>query len=143
MTMVPMWSFMDLLFWDHILDPWFGVQILVPYRDHRMCGPLRTLIGPWSCFTLGPNIWHKKCLVLAQLSCSSISYLSILALSTVSTVGENIIATIKMWNNFCYPLKMVYCTFLYCSLFSYRSSNFAIAKVVALNHFASIFVWVL
>ena len=24
-----------------------------------------------------------------------------------STVGENIIATIKMRNNFCYPLKMV------------------------------------
>ena len=24
-----------------------GVQILVPYMDHRMCGPLRTLIGPW------------------------------------------------------------------------------------------------
>ena len=54
------------------------------------------------------------------------------------TVGENIIATIKMRNDFCYPLKMV--TFLYCSPFSYRSSNFAIAKVVALNLFASIFV---
>ena len=26
---------------------------------------------------------------------------------TIGTVGENIIATIKMLNNFCYPLKMV------------------------------------
>ena len=57
------------------------------------------------------------------------------------TVGENIIATIKIRNNFCYPLKMIifpilrqqYWTFLYCFLFSYRSSNFAIAKVVALQ----------
>ena len=32
-----------------------------------------------------------------------------------------------------------YRTFLYCSPFSYRSSNFAIAKVVSLNLFASIF----
>ena len=31
-------------------------------------------------------------------------------------------------------------TFLYCSPFSYHPSNFAIAKVVALNLFASIFV---
>ena len=52
--------------------------------------------------------------------------------------------------NFCYPLKMVnfpilrqqYWTVLYCSPFSYRSSNFAIAKVVALNLFPSIFVCV-
>ena len=59
----------------------------------------------------------------------------------LNTVGENIIATIKMRNIFCYPLKMVifpilrkqYWTFLYCSQFSYRSSNFAIAKVGALN----------
>ena len=52
------------LFWDHIeMVPIEGPknvpiirdQILVPYRDHRMCGPLRTLIGPWSCFTLGPK----------------------------------------------------------------------------------------
>ena len=56
------------------------------------------------------------------------------------TVGKNIIPIIKMRNNFCYPLKMRYWTFLYCSLFSYCSSNFAIAKVVALNLFASIFV---
>ena len=49
----------------------------------------------------------------------------------LSTVGENIIATIKMRNNFCYPLKMV--IFFYSSPFSYRSSNFAIAKVVPLN----------
>ena len=58
----------------------------------------------------------------------------------VNTVGENIIATIKMRNYFCYPLKMViftilrqqYWTFLQWSTFSYRSSNFAIAKVVVL-----------
>ena len=58
-----------------------------------------------------------------------------------STVDENIIATIKVRNNFCYPLKMVifrilrqqYWSFLYCSLFSYRSSNFPIAKIVTLN----------
>ena len=56
------------------------------------------------------------------------------------TVGENIIATINMRNNFCYPLKIAifpilreqYWTFLYYSPFSYRSSNFAVAKVVAL-----------
>jgi hypothetical protein len=66
----------------------------------------------------------------------------------VCTVGENIIATIKMRNNFCYPLKMVifpilreqYWTFLYCSPFSYRSSNFAIAKVVALPTIATAIV---
>ena len=34
-------------------------------------------------------------------------------------------------------------TFLYCSTFSYRSPNFAIAKVVALNLFALIFILVL
>ena len=39
-------------------------------------------------------------------------------------VDENIIATIKMRNNFCYPLKMVIAPHL----------------VVALNLFASIFV---
>ena len=54
------------------------------------------------------------------------------------TLCENIIATIKMRNNFSYNLKMV--SFLYCSLFSYRSSNFSIAKVVDLYLFASIFV---
>ena len=31
---------------DQILDPGFGVQILVPYRDHRMCGSLRPLKDP-------------------------------------------------------------------------------------------------
>ena len=41
----------------------------------------------------------------------------------VATVDKNIIATNKMRNNFCYP-------------FSYRSSNFTIAKVVAFNLFA-------
>ena len=54
--------------------------------------------------------------------------------SLISTVDENIIATIKMRNNFCYLSKMViipillsqYWNFLYCSPFSYRSSNFAI-----------------
>ena len=50
------------------------------------------------------------------------------------TVGENIIATIKMRNNFCYFLKVA--TFLYCSPFSYRYSNFAISKVVGLYLFA-------
>ena len=25
-----------------------------------MCGPLRTLIGPWSCFTLGPKIPYMQ-----------------------------------------------------------------------------------
>ena len=57
------------------------------------------------------------------------------------TVGENIIATINLRNNIWYPLKMVIFpilrlqnwTFLYCSPFSYCSSNFAIAKVIALN----------
>ena len=39
-----------------------------------------------------------------------------------------------MRNKSCYPLKWI---FLYRSPFSYRSSNFAIAKVVALNLFAS------
>ena len=43
-----------------------------------------------------------------------------------------------------FPLmRQQYCIFLYCSPFSYRSSNFAIAKVIALNLFASIFVGVL
>ena len=59
------------------------------------------------------------------------------------TVDENIIATIKMRNNFYHPSKMVILPilrfFLYCSPFSFRSFNFAIAKVVALNVFASIF----
>ena len=47
----------------------------------------------------------------------------------LSTVGENIIATIKIRNNY-----------VAIQSFIYRSSNFAIAKVVALNLFASIFV---
>ena len=50
-----------------------------------------------------------------------------LDLDTVSTVGENIIATIKMRIYFCSP-------------FSNRSSNFTIAKVVAFNLLASTFV---
>ena len=66
-------------------------------------------------------------------------------------VDENIIATIKMRKKFCYPFKIVifpilqeqYWTYFYCSPISYRSSNFAIAKVVALNIFAWFFVWVL
>ena len=64
--------------------------------------------------------------------------------ATVSTINKNIFASIKMQNNFCYSLKMVifpilrqqYQTFLYCSPFCYRSSNFAIAKVFAHNLFA-------
>ena len=59
----------------------------------------------------------------------------------MNTVGENIIATNKMQNNFCYPLKMVILSnrniaILDFSLLlpsSYRSFNFAIAKVVARN----------
>ena len=58
-----------------------------------------------------------------------------------STVGKNIIATINMRNNFCYPLKMAIFPIFYCSPFSYYSPNFAIAKVIALNLFASIFVY--
>ena len=46
-----------------------------------------------------------------------------------NTVDENIIATIKMRNNFCYPLEMIifpilrqqYWSFLYCSPLSCRS----------------------
>ena len=30
----------------------------------------------------------------------------------------------------------------FCSFYSYRSSKFVIAKIVALNHFVSLFVWV-
>ena len=52
------------------------------------------------------------------------------------TVNEIIIATIKMRNNFCYPLKMVIFHHLVIP------PNFAIAKVVDHNLFASIFVWV-
>ena len=44
---------------------------------------------------------------------------------------------------YCYHQNAKYRTVLYCSPFSYRSFNFAIAKVVALNHFASIFLLVL
>ena len=47
----------------------------------------------------------------------------------VNTVGENVIGVPKMQNNFRYPF--------------YCSSNFAIAKVVALHLFASFFVLVL
>ena len=64
-----------------------------------------------------------------------------LQITDYCTVGENIIATTKMRNNFCYSLKKV--ILLYCSPFSYRSSNFAIAKVVAPNIFVSNFVKVL
>ena len=64
-------------------------------------------------------------------------------LHRITTVSENIIATIKMRNNFRYPLEIVifptlrqkYWTFLFSSPFCYRSSNFAIAKVVTLNLF--------
>ena len=55
-----------------------------------------------------------------------------------TTVEENIIATIKMRNNFCYPLKF----------FQNYDSNmgpFSIAPqfVIALNLFAYIVLWVL
>jgi hypothetical protein len=52
----------------------------------------------------------------------------------INTVGEHIIATTKIRNiygaiqSFIFPIL----AFLYCSPFSYRSSNFAIAKVVAI-----------
>ena len=79
-------------------------------------------------------------------------FVHIITQQNIYTVGENIIATIKMRDNFCHPLTMVifpilrqrqqYWIFLYCSPFTYRSPNFAIAKVVALNLFASIFVCV-
>ena len=63
-------------------------------------------------------------------------------LFTANTVSKNKIATIKMRNNFCYPLKMAildfslllyFCmsfvdgfmaSFLYCFPYSYRSSNY-------------------
>ena len=48
-----------------------------------------------------------------------------------NTVGENIIATIKMRNIFCYTC--IYCIFLYCSTFSYRSFNYCDSKSCALN----------
>ena len=40
-----------------------------------------------------------------------------LQITEYCTAGENIIATIKMRNNFCYPLKQFW-AFLYCSPFS-------------------------
>ena len=66
----------------------------------------------------------------------------------LNIVGKNIIAIIKMRKIVWYSLKMVifpilrfkYWSFLYRSPFSYRSSNFAIDKVVALNLFTLIFV---
>ena len=55
------------------------------------------------------------------------------------TVDENIFwCPIKM-DTFTI-LRQQYLSFRYCSPFSFRSSNFAIAKVVALNLFASFFV---
>ena len=52
-----------------------------------------------------------------------------------NTVGENIIATIKMRNNFCYPLKVFFFS-IAPHLVRYPSSDFAIVKVVTLNLFA-------
>ena len=61
-----------------------------------------------------------------------------------TTPGENIIATIKMRNKLEMVifsiLRLQYWTFLYCSPFSYHSSNFATAKVFTLNLFAKIFI---
>ena len=54
------------------------------------------------------------------------------------TVHENIIGAPKMRNIFG---TMSICTFLYCSPFSFHFSNFAIAKVVALNIFATFLYW--
>ena len=57
------------------------------------------------------------------------------------TVGENIIGAPKMRISFWYPIQMrkQYWTFLYCNQFSYRSYNFAIAKVTVLYLFALLF----
>ena len=53
----------------------------------------------------------------------------------ISYVDKDIIGAPKMRNNFWYSFKTVN--------FIYHSSNFAIAKVFALNPFASFFVLVL
>ena len=65
--------------------------------------------------------------------------------------GKIIIGAPKIIKDFWYPIKMLifpillsqYWTFFQCSPFSYCSSNFAIAKDVALNLFAYFFVPVL
>ena len=63
----------------------------------------------------------------------------IIFLLTLCTVGENIIATIKIRNNFCYPLKLVIFPILQyfplCILFCISSLLFfyrSLSKVVAL-----------
>ena len=69
----------------------------------------------------------------------------------VITVDENIIGALKMQNNFwrsvnlfTFPmLRQQYWTFLFCSPFSYSSSNIAIPKVVALHLFSSFLLLVL
>lgn len=50
--------------------------------------------------------------------------------------GRNIIGVPKKQNNFWDTVNLYILTFLFGSLFRYRSSNFAIAKVVDLNLFA-------
>ena len=60
----------------------------------------------------------------------------------IITVEENIIGASKMRNNIWYSIKMVkMVTFLYYSPLSDRSSNFAIAKVVAFNLFCSLLLF--
>ena len=65
-------------------------------------------------------------------------------MSGTFTIDQNILGAPKRRNDFWYAIKILsqYWTFLYYSQFSYRSFNFAIAKVVALSLFASYFALV-
>ena len=71
---------------------------------------------------------------------NEINYVNKIKLAHVYIVSENIIATIKILlsfkNNNFYNIVIAILAFLYCFPFSYRSSNFALAKVIALNIFA-------
>ena len=74
----------------------------------------------WLCLYVHINMWDK----------------------IIITVEENIIGASKMRNNIWYSIKMVtMVTFLNCSSLSDRSSNFAIAKVVAFNLFGSLLLF--
>ena len=50
--------------------------------------------------------------------CTPVDNQSVELFHQTSTVGENIIATIKMRNNFCYPFKMVIFRYRNIELFS-------------------------
>ena len=136
-----------------------SAELILPYCDIILYEYLQnsiicSYIISMIIFTQCKNQFPFNLYIVILISCAvnaSVQknvYVSMCIFVCMYTVGENIIATIKMRNNFCYPLKMIifpilrqqYWTFLYCSPFSYRSSNFAIAKVVALNLFASLFV---